>query len=135
MGTIIVDHALIPLLFFFVFTITYCFFTGKLPMIRLETTWNSPHKGMPGMITMIMPLFLSFFVFLTTYLVFTGKLPMIGLWMTGNGPHKGMLGTIITIVPYIFFFFLFKYLLFIYRKTAHIQAHDAIPTKVCRARS
>ena len=99
-GMIIVDHALISLFFFFffVFTITYCFFTGKMPTISLETTWNSPYKGMPGTITTIMPLFLSFSVFLTTYLVFTGKLPMIGLAMTGNHPHKGTPGTIITIM-------------------------------------
>ena len=47
-GTIVVDHALISLFFFFFCFHEYLlfFFTGKLPMIRLEMTWNSPHKCM-----------------------------------------------------------------------------------------
>ena len=49
--------------FFFCFHDYLLFFTGELPTIRLETMWNSPHKGMLGTIAMIVPLFLSFFCF------------------------------------------------------------------------
>ena len=108
--------------FFFVFMITYRFFTGKLPMIGLEMMWNSPHKGMPGTIglwmtgnsphkgtpgtiVMIVPYIFFFFFFLNTYCLFTGKLPTFRLMMTWNHPHKGTPGMIIVIVPFFLSFF------------------------------
>ena len=115
-GTIIVDHALISLFFFF-----FCFHNYLLFFYR-----KTAHDWAQGDMEQSPQryarhncynhaLLSFFFCFLTTYLVFTGKPPTIGLMMTGNRPHKSTPGNIVMMVPYIFFsFFFFEYLFFIY---------------------
>ena len=77
--------------FFFLFSNSYCFFTGKQPLIRLVMMWNCPHQGMPGMIIMIVPFFFLYFIlFYFEHWPFSFLLeenyPRLGLRWQGNVP-------------------------------------------------
>ena len=115
---IIVDRALISLFFFF--------FLTTLQENWLKMMWNSPHKGMPGTIATIMPLFLSFFVFFfSNYLLSfyrkTAHNQARDDWEPS--PQRYARHDHSNRALYLFFF---EYLLLINRKTAHVWAHDDV---------
>ena len=129
---IVVNRALIPLFFCFCFHDYLLFFTGELPTIRLETMWNSPHKGMLGTIAMIVPLFLSFFCFFDYLLSVYRKTAHNQAMDDRERSPQRYAGHDRNDHALYLFFFLIEYLLFIYRKTAHVQAHDDVELSLPR---